>query len=68
MPPPVPGTHRWDRKAIDLAWDRLSGITAVEVSASDTAVAEWRARLSKWDPDDIRTLTELLRRLETSSD
>ncbi len=33
-----------------------------------SAVAEWRARLSKWDPDDIRTLTELLRRLETSSD
>ena len=24
MPPSVPGTHRWDRKAIDLAWDRLS--------------------------------------------
>lgn len=20
MPPPAPGTHRWDRKAIDLAW------------------------------------------------
>lgn len=42
MPPPVPGTHRWDRKAIDLAWDRLSGITTTEVDASETAVAEWR--------------------------
>ena len=43
MPPPVPGTHRWDRKAIDLAWDRLSGIATTEVDASDAAMAAWRA-------------------------
>ncbi|EHP94996.1 helix-turn-helix transcriptional regulator [Methylorubrum extorquens] len=43
MPPPVPGTHRWDRKAIDLAWDRLSGIATTTVDASDAAMAAWRA-------------------------
>ncbi|MEQ4600244.1 MAG: hypothetical protein ABN488_21025 [Methylobacteriaceae bacterium] len=43
MPPPVPGTHRWDRKAIDLAWDRLSGISSTAITASDAAVAKWRA-------------------------
>lgn len=43
MPPPVPGTHRWDRKAVDLAWDRLSGISSTEITASDAAVAEWCA-------------------------
>lgn len=34
-----------------------------------SAVAEWRARLAKWDPEDIRTLTRLLHRLsEAASD
>ena len=27
-PKPLPGTRRWDRKAIDLALDKLSGIVA----------------------------------------
>jgi hypothetical protein len=26
VPGPLPGTKRWDRKALDLALDRLSGI------------------------------------------
>ena len=42
MPPPLPGTHRWDRKAIDRAWDLISGFGTEEMSASDLAVAEWR--------------------------
>ena len=32
------------------------------------AVADWRTRLSQWDPEDIRTLTTLLRRLSDASD
>jgi hypothetical protein len=28
MPTPLPGTHRYDRKAIDAALDRLSGLSA----------------------------------------
>lgn len=27
VPPAIPGTHRWDRKAIDIALDRRSGLT-----------------------------------------
>ena len=30
---------------------------------ADAAVADWRARVSEWDPEDIRTLTRLLNRL-----
>lgn len=26
IPGPIPGTRRWDRKAIDLALDRASGL------------------------------------------
>jgi hypothetical protein len=26
LPGPIPGTHRWDRKAIDAALDRASGL------------------------------------------
>jgi hypothetical protein len=26
VPGPIPGTHKWDRKAIDAALDRLSGL------------------------------------------
>ena len=26
MPGPIPGTHKWDRKAIDAALDRMSGL------------------------------------------
>lgn len=27
VPGPIPGTHRWDRKAIDAALDKLGGFT-----------------------------------------
>jgi predicted DNA-binding transcriptional regulator AlpA len=39
LPPPLIGTARWDRKAIDAALDRLSGTNAnVEPSPLD----QWR--------------------------
>jgi hypothetical protein len=41
VPGPIAGTHRWDRKAIDLALDRASGI---ETNAAGTAFDEWKAR------------------------
>jgi hypothetical protein len=41
LPPPLPGTKRWDIKAIDFALDAISGLQAQpETSALD----EWRAR------------------------
>ena len=40
VPGPIPGTQRWDRKAIDLALDRASGIATMKESAFD----DWKAR------------------------
>jgi hypothetical protein len=34
MPGPLPGTHRYDRKAIDAALDRLSGLSATMMELS----------------------------------
>jgi hypothetical protein len=41
MPGPIPGTHRWDKKAIDLALDRLSGLEAT--IAPRSPFDEWMA-------------------------
>lgn len=35
MPKPLPGTRRWDRKAIDLALDKASGIEAPSIVPAD---------------------------------
>lgn len=40
IPGPIPGTHRWDRKAIDRALDNLSGIATTEPSA----LGAWKAK------------------------
>jgi hypothetical protein len=34
-PKPLPGTRRWDRKAIDMALDKISGIPPAPVSKED---------------------------------
>ena len=42
VPPPIPGTTRWDRKALDAALDRASGL--VTVSAGEPSPYQrWRA-------------------------
>lgn len=41
VPGPIPGTHRWDRKAIDMALDHASGL---RVTVAPTALADWRAK------------------------
>lgn len=53
LPGPLPGTRRWDRKAIDLALDKLSGIQ------STVPAAEEECPLEKWMRED-----EALRRRE----
>ncbi len=53
-----------DARARRVALTELGRQRLDEVVAS--AVAVWRERLSLWDPDDIRTLTRLLRRLDDS--
>jgi len=40
MPKPIPGTKRWDARAIDAAWDRLSGLTT-EGQPADDDFAAW---------------------------
>jgi hypothetical protein len=46
LPVPIPGTNRWDLKALDLALDSLSGIPHDDASALDNW-RETRARQSK---------------------
>jgi hypothetical protein len=42
MPRPLPGTHRYDRKAIDVALDRMSGLSATMTEPSEYAA--WKQR------------------------
>lgn len=39
VPRPIPGTHRIDRKALDAALDKLSGI---EPEQEKSALARWK--------------------------
>jgi hypothetical protein len=41
VPGPIPGTHRWDRKAIDMKLDLASGL---QPTIATTALEEWRAK------------------------
>jgi hypothetical protein len=41
VPGPIPGTQRWDRKAIDLALDRASGLESGQ--EQDDVFERWRA-------------------------
>ncbi|MEY9181935.1 hypothetical protein GA0061099_102021 [Bradyrhizobium yuanmingense] len=40
VPEAIPGTQRWDRKAIDWYLDRASGLPTGEAASSDP-LAEW---------------------------
>ena len=41
LPGPIPRTHTWDRRAIDAALDRLSGLQA---TLAPSPLEEWKAR------------------------
>lgn len=45
VPGPIPGTQRWDRKAIDVWLDRASGIESG--TKSHNALEEWLASQAK---------------------
>jgi predicted DNA-binding transcriptional regulator AlpA len=47
-PKPLPSTRRWDRKAIDLALDKISGIPSAPVSKEDRGEEE----LQEWIRED----------------
>jgi hypothetical protein len=42
MPGPIPGTHRYDRKAIDSALDRMSGLTPTV--SEQSSYGAWKQR------------------------
>src|SRR5260370_41621763 len=44
LPRPLPGTARWDLKALDLALDSLSGI---EQHSPTLALDEWRTKRAR---------------------
>ncbi|CAH1671793.1 helix-turn-helix transcriptional regulator [Chelatococcus asaccharovorans] len=44
LPGAIPGTKRWDRRALDAAWDKLSGLDNKLTSSSaqgDDEFAQW---------------------------
>ena len=41
VPRALPGTRRWDRKALDLALDKASGIVSPSVVPTDDPFTEW---------------------------
>jgi excisionase family DNA binding protein len=43
VPAPMPGTRRWDRKAIDLALDKASGIPVAYSAPERDADLAWKA-------------------------
>lgn len=44
MPRPIPGTHRYDRRAIDAALDRISGLS--NTAPEDSPYEAWKRRES----------------------
>ena len=55
MPGPIPGTHKWDRKAIDAALDRLSGLQpTIALSPFDQWKAEQDARADQGHSHDVQ--------------
>ncbi len=42
IPKPLPGTRRWDRKAIDMALDKLSDIVAPSIVPDDDPYEAWK--------------------------
>lgn len=41
MPPAVPGTRKWDKRAIDAKLDEISGL-AVDDNKAETGLQKWR--------------------------
>lgn len=55
MPGPIPGTHKWDRKAIDEALDRLSGLQpTIASSPFDQWKADQDARADQGHSHDVQ--------------
>lgn len=49
VPGPIPGTKRWDRKALDAALDKASGLRHAEAEPDDPW-AEWERQQNAAEP------------------
>ncbi|WP_376742150.1 helix-turn-helix transcriptional regulator [Ensifer canadensis] len=54
MPPPIPGTRKWDKRAIDAKLDEISGLESPHTRVTATAherntFAWWKAREAERD-------------------
>ncbi len=54
MPPAIPGTRKWDKRAIDARLDEISGLTTRDEDDFDRMLRESDARRSKRDLDNWR--------------
>lgn len=55
LPGPIPGTHKWDRKAIDAALDRLSGLEpTIPLDPFDEWKAGQNARSNQGHPHNLQ--------------
>ncbi|MBC7149832.1 MAG: hypothetical protein H5U22_10665 [Rhizobium sp.] len=41
MPPPIPGTRKWDKRAIDAKLDEISGLAGND-STGETDLQKWK--------------------------
>lgn len=46
LPGPIPGTHTWDRRAIDAALDRAGGLTPT-IAPEETPLRAWQAKRAR---------------------
>ncbi|MBX5239364.1 AlpA family transcriptional regulator [Rhizobium sp. NLR22b] len=49
MPPTLPGTRRWDRRAIDAMMSALGGIDEPNAIDDRSAIRKWRDRKESYD-------------------
>lgn len=54
LPGPIPGTHSWDRKLIDVYLDRASGLQ----STIGNALEEWKAKRDARSPERLELVKE----------
>ena len=60
LPGPIPGTQRWDRKAIDLALDRASGLQLPQDDLTRSPYDQWKKRREDRDPREVNTVHKWL--------
>ncbi|WP_243953103.1 hypothetical protein [Methylobacterium sp. J-067] len=50
LPPALPGTRRWDRKAIDYALDQISGLPTIGTpETGEDDLDQWLRKHPEWE-------------------